>query len=217
MALAWPLLEQREPVSRCPDYKLASLCGPSSSPCPTSRRAGTPRSWRKSRPRRNLAGIRKGEVEGFTEKMKDGKGKHDFGPEAPHSTAGVVAVGARQPLIAYNINLGTREIAVAEAIAKAIRSIGGGFRYVKAMGVALADRGQVQVSINMTNFKKTPLHRVFECVKSEAERYGVPVVGSEIVGLTPAEALVMTAEHYLRLENFSSDQVLETRLLEEGE
>lgn len=167
-----------------------------------------------SETRRNLAEIRKGEFEGFGAKMKDSKWKPDFGPEIPHPTAGVVAVGARQPLIAYNINLGTRDLAVAETIAKAIRHIGGGFRYVKAMGVELADRGQVQVSINMTNFKKTPLHRVFECVKSEADRYGVPVVGSEIVGLTPAEALFMTAEHYLRLEKFSSDQVLETRLLE---
>ncbi|HLN58855.1 MAG TPA: glutamate formiminotransferase, partial [Thermoanaerobaculia bacterium] len=92
-----------------------------------------------------------------------------------------------------------------------------GFRFVKAMGVELAERGQVQVSINMTNFKKTPLHRVFECVKSEADRYGVPIVGSEIVGLTPAEALMMTSEHYLRLEGFSSDQVLELRLLEESD
>ena len=170
-----------------------------------------------SEPRRNLAEIRKGEFEGFGEKMKDPRWKPDFGPDIPHPTAGVVAVGARQPLIAYNINLGTRDLAVAETIARAIRYIGGGFRYVKAMGVELADRGQVQVSINMTNFKKTPLHRIFECVKSEAERYGVPVVGSEIVGLTPAEALTMTAEHYLRLENFSSDQVLEMRLLEESE
>ncbi len=126
-------------------------------------------------------------------------------------------MGARPPLIAYNINLGTRDLRVADTIARSIRHIGGGFRFVKAMGVELADRGQVQVSINMTNFKKTPLHRVFECVKSEAERYGVPIVGSEIVGLTPAEALFLAAEHYLRLEEFSSNQVLEMRLLEEAD
>jgi glutamate formiminotransferase len=167
--------------------------------------------------RRNLADVRKGEFEGFAEKIRDPKWKPDFGPAERHPTAGVVAVGARAPLIAYNINLGTKDLAVAERIAKAIRHIGGGFRYVKAMGVELAGRGQVQVSINMTNFKKTPLHRVFECVKSEADRYGVAVVGSEIVGLTPADALVLTAEHYLRLENFSSAQVLEMRLLEEEE
>jgi glutamate formiminotransferase len=168
-----------------------------------------------SEARRNLAEVRKGEFEGFAEKMKDPKWVPDFGPARPHPTAGVVAVGARPPLIAYNINLGTSDLKVAESIARAIRHIGGGFRFVKAMGVELADRGQVQVSINMTNFKKTPLHRVFECVKSEAERYGVPIVGSEIVGLAPAEALFMAAGHSLRLENFSSDQVLEMRLLEE--
>ncbi|HEX7252762.1 MAG TPA: glutamate formimidoyltransferase [Thermoanaerobaculia bacterium] len=167
--------------------------------------------------RRNLADIRKGEFEGFFEKIREPKWKPDFGPDAPHATAGVVAVGARAPLIAYNINLGTRDLSIADRIARAIRHIGGGFRYVKAMSVDLADRGCVQVSINMTNYKKSPLHRVFECVRSEAERYGVPVIGSEIVGLTPAEALFMTAEHYLRLESFSSDQVLEMRLLEESE
>jgi len=168
-----------------------------------------------SEKRRNLAEIRKGQFEGFAAKMEAPEWKPDFGPDAPHPSAGVVAVGARPPLIAYNVNLGTRDIAVAERIAKAIRHLGGGFRYVKALPVELADRGQVQVSINMTNFKKSPLHRVFECVRSEAERHGVPIVGSEIVGLCPAEALLMTAEHYLRLERFSGEQVLELRLLEE--
>lgn len=168
-----------------------------------------------SEKRRNLAEIRKGQFEGFAEKMKAAEWKPDFGPESPHPTAGVVAVGARAPLIAYNINLGTRDIAVADRIAKAIRHLGGGFRYVKALPVELAERGQVQVSINMTNFRRTPLHRVFECVRSEAERHGVPIVGSEIVGLCPAEALFLAAEHYLRLEKFSSEQVLELRLLEE--
>jgi glutamate formiminotransferase len=165
--------------------------------------------------RRNLAEIRKGQFEGFAEKMKDGRWKPDFGPAQPHPSAGVVAVGARAFLIAYNINLGTRDLAIADRIAKAIRHLSGGFRYVKAMGVELADRGIVQVSINMTNFKKTPLHRVFECVRSEAQRHGVPILGSEIVGLTPAEALYDAAEHYLRLEGFSAEQVLETKLLEE--
>jgi glutamate formiminotransferase len=165
--------------------------------------------------RRNLAEIRKGQYEGFAEKMKDPRWKPDFGPGEPHPSAGVVAMGARAFLIAYNINLGTSELSIAERIAKAIRHQSGGFRYVKAMGVELADRGIVQVSINMTNFKKTPLHRVFECVRSEAARHGVSILGSEIVGLTPAEALYMAAEHYLRLEGFSAEQVLETKLLEE--
>ena len=165
--------------------------------------------------RRNLADVRKGQFEGFAEKMKDPRWAPDFGPKQPHPSAGAVAVGARPFLIAYNINLGTRDLAIADRIAKAIRHMSGGFRYVKAMGVELAERGQVQVSINMTNFKKTPLHRVFECVKSEAERHGVPIVGSEIVGLTPADALFAAAEHYLRLEKFTPEQVLETKLLEE--
>ena len=165
--------------------------------------------------RRNLAEIRKGQFEGFAEKMKDARWAPDFGPAEPHPSAGVVAVGARAFLIAYNINLATRDLAIADRIARAIRHLSGGFRYVKAMGVELADRGIVQVSINMTNFKKTPLHRVFECVRSEAERHGVAIVGSEIVGLSPAEALYAAAEHYLRLEGFSAEQVLETKLLGE--
>jgi glutamate formiminotransferase len=167
--------------------------------------------------RKNLADVRKGEFEGLASKMERPEWKPDFGPDRPHPTAGAVALGARPPLIAYNINLGTRDLALAERIAKAIRHIGGGFRYVKAMGVDLPDRGLVQVSINMTNYKKTPLHRVFECVKSEAERHGVSIVASEIVGLAPVEALTMAAEHYLRLESFSSGQILETQLLEAEE
>ena len=166
--------------------------------------------------RKNLADIRKGQFEGFAEKMKDPAWRPDFGPGAPHVSAGAVAVGARPFLIAYNVNLGTADLAIADRIAKAIRHVSGGFRYVKAMGVALSDRGIVQVSINMTNFRKTPLHRVFECVRSEAARHGVPIVGSEIVGLTPADALFAAAEHYLQLERFSAEQVLETKLLEEG-
>ena len=166
--------------------------------------------------RRNLADVRKGQFEGFAEKMKDPRWKPDFGPDTPNASAGAVAIGARPFLIAYNINLATKDLAIADRIAKAIRHLSGGFRYVKAMGVELSDRGLVQVSINMTNFRKTPLHRVFECVRSEAERHGVAVVGSEIVGLSPADALFAAAEHYLRLEKFSAAQVLETKLLEES-
>ena len=118
------------------------------------------------------------------------------------------------PLIAYNINLGTADLEVAKRIARAIRHSGGGFRYVKAMGVMLEERKLAQVSINMTDYKKTPLHRVFEAVRSEAERYGVSVVGSEIVGLVPAQALIDAADHFLRLENFNPSQVLERKLRE---
>jgi len=166
--------------------------------------------------RRNLADIRKGQFEGFAAKMQDPAWKPDFGPAQPHASAGVVAIGARAFLIAYNVNLATADLAIADRIARAIRHLSGGFRYCKAMGVSLADRGIVQVSINMTNFRKTPLHRVFECVRSEAERHGVAIVGSEIVGMTPADALYAAAEHYLRLERFTPEMVIETKLLEES-
>lgn len=164
--------------------------------------------------RQNLATIRKGEFEGLAKKMQDPAWKPDFGPSAPHPSGGAVVVGARAPLIAYNINLATADLAVADRIAKAIRHLSGGYRFVKAMGVKLEARGQVQVSINMTNFEKTPLHRVFETVKSEAERHGVAVVGSEIVGLVPQAALLAAAGHFLRLEADPGPQVLENKLLE---
>jgi glutamate formiminotransferase len=167
-----------------------------------------------SEARRNLANIRKGEFEGLAGKMKSPEWKPDFGPDAPHPTGGATVVGARSPLVAYNINLGTADLSIADRIAKSIRHLSGGFRFVKAMGVKLEARGIVQVSINMTNTEKTPLHRVFETVRSEAERFGVPVVGSEIIGLVPQAALVGAAEHYLRLESPASSQVLENKLLD---
>ena len=168
-----------------------------------------------SRPdRQNLANIRKGEFEGLASKMADPAWAPDFGPSTPHPSGGASVVGARAPLVAYNINLATSDLAVADRIAKAIRHLSGGYRYVKAMGVKLEARGQVQVSINMTNVEKTPLHRVFETVRSEAERLGVAVVGSEIVGLVPQAALLAAVGHYLRLEADPGPQVLENKLLE---
>lgn len=164
--------------------------------------------------RENLAAVRKGEFEGMAEKIKLPEWKPDFGPAERHSTAGTVAVGARMPLVAYNVNLGTDNLAIATDIAKKIRFIGGGLRYCKAMGVELKDRGITQVSINMTDYTRTALYRAFELVKVEARRYGVPVVGSEIIGLVPMEALIDTASYYLGLENFSMDQVLEARIME---
>lgn len=164
--------------------------------------------------RRNLEDIRRGQFEGLAEKMKDPAWAPDFGPPGPHATAGASVVGARMPLIAYNINLGTPDLEVAKRIAKAIRASSGGYRYVKAMGVMLERRKVAQVSINMTDYKKTPLHRVFETVRSEAARYGVDVIGSEIVGLVPAEALVDAADHFLRLEGFDPSQVLERKIRE---
>ncbi|HXH28494.1 MAG TPA: glutamate formimidoyltransferase, partial [Candidatus Polarisedimenticolia bacterium] len=162
--------------------------------------------------RRDLAAIRKGEFEGFPEKMRDPRWRPDFGPDHVHPTAGCVAVGARPFLIAYNINLTTADLEVARRIARAIRHSSGGLRYVKAMGVMLEERGCAQVSINMTDFRHTPLHRVFEMVRSEAERHGVGIAGSEIVGLVPEDALLTAAEFYLRLEDFDPARVLERRL-----
>lgn len=163
--------------------------------------------------RENLAAIRKGEFEGMEAKIKQPEWKPDFGPAERHPSAGAVAIGARMPLVAYNVNLGTANLEIASSIAKKIRFIGGGLRYCKAMGVELKERGIVQVSINMTDYTRTALYRAFELVRIEARRYGVPVVGSEIIGLVPMEALIDTASYYLGLEDFSIDQVLETRIM----
>lgn len=164
--------------------------------------------------RENLAAVRKGEFEGMAEKIKLAEWQPDFGPAERHPTAGTVAVGARMPLVAYNVNLGTADLNIASDIARKIRFIGGGLRYCKAMGVELKERGIVQVSINMTDYTRTALYRAFELVKIEACRYGVAVVGSEIIGLVPMEALIDTASFYLGLENFSMNQVLEARIME---
>ena len=162
----------------------------------------------------NLEEIRRGEFEGLPAKMARPEWAPDFGPPRPHPTAGATVIGARMPLIAFNINLATDRLDVAKSIAAAVRHSSGGFRFVKAMGVTLADRGIVQVSMNLTNYEKTPIFRVFDAVKREAARYGVAVLASEIVGLVPAAALVSTAEYFLQLEDFKAGQVLETRLRE---
>ena len=164
--------------------------------------------------RENLSKIRKGEFEGMAKKIKQPDWKPDYGPAEIHPTAGVTAVGARVPLVAYNINLGTNNLEIANNIARSIRHISGGLRYCKAMGVELKERGIVQISINMTDYTKTPLYRAFELVKIEAKRYGVNVVGSEIVGFAPMEALVDTAVYYLGLKKFSIEQILEARMME---
>jgi glutamate formiminotransferase / 5-formyltetrahydrofolate cyclo-ligase len=164
--------------------------------------------------RRNLEDIRRGEFEGLASKMQQPEWKPDFGPGQPHASAGAAVIGARMPLIAYNINLATKRLDVAKKIAAGIRMSSGGYRYVKAMGIALDDRGIVQVSMNLTNYEKTPIFRVFETVKREAARYGVSVLESEIVGLVPSAALTQAAEFYLQLEGFSGKQVLENKLRE---
>lgn len=168
-----------------------------------------------SRPeRRNLPTIRKGQFEGFFEKIKEPDWKPDFGPQEVHPTAGVVAIGARMPLIAYNVYLSTDNIDIADKIARAVRHISGGLRYVKALGMMIEERRLTQVSMNLVNYKKTPIYRVFELIKAEARRYGVQIVDSEIVGLVPNEALLEAAQYYLQIEGFSPSQVLENKLAE---
>jgi glutamate formiminotransferase / formiminotetrahydrofolate cyclodeaminase len=163
--------------------------------------------------RANLEAIRKGQFEGLLAEVPNNPNRApDIGNAALHPTAGATVVGARKFLVAYNINLNTPDLSIAQKIGKNIRFSNGGLRYVKAMGVDLRARNLAQVSINMTDFEQTPLHRVFEMVKREAERYGVSIVGSEIVGLIPKRAIELTADFYLQLENFSPAQVFENRI-----
>lgn len=165
--------------------------------------------------RENLANVRRGEFEGLTEKMKLPDWKPDFGPFSPHPTAGAVAICARKPLIAYNINLSTNNLDIASAIAKKVRHSNGGLHYCKAMGVELRERGVAQVSMNLTDFSNTSIYQVHEMVRMEAKRYGVNIIGSEIVGLVPMAALAESAAYYLGIENFSINQVLEAKLLDD--
>ncbi len=164
--------------------------------------------------RENLADVRRGEFEGLKKKMQDPAWKPDFGPASPNETGGATAVGARMPLVAFNVNLNTSDLSIAKAIAKKVRHSNGGFRYIKALGIALHERNIVQVSMNVTDYTKTSLYRVFETIKMEAARYGVTVVGSELIGLAPVMALADAAEYYLRIENFNPEQLLELRILE---
>lgn len=164
--------------------------------------------------RENLADVRRGEFEGLAQKMQDPNWKPDFGPNIPNETGGATAVGARMPLVAFNVNLNTPDLSIAKAIAKKVRHSNGGFRYIKAMGVALHERNIVQVSMNVTDYTRTSLYRVFETIKMEAKRYGVNVAGSELIGLAPVMALADAAEYYLQIENFKIEQLLEMRILE---
>lgn len=165
--------------------------------------------------RKNLADVRKGQYEGFFEKIKEEKWKPDFGPQEMNVKSGATAVGARVPLVAFNIILDTSDVEIASKIAKKVRHIGGGLRYVKAIGLKLEERNQTQVSMNLVNYEKSAVYQAFEMVKIEARRYGVNVVGSEVIGTVPMKALLDVAEYYLQIENFSIDQILEKRLLDE--
>ncbi|ABF32970.1 TPA: glutamate formimidoyltransferase [Streptococcus pyogenes] len=164
--------------------------------------------------RQNLAKVRKGQFEGMPEKLLEEDWAPDYGDRKIHPTAGITAVGARMPLVAFNVNLDTDNIDIAHKIAKIIRGSGGGYKYCKAIGVMLEDRHIAQVSMNMVNFEKCSLYRTFETIKFEARRYGVNVIGSEIIGLAPAKALIDVAEYYLQVEDFDyHKQILENHLL----
>ena len=165
--------------------------------------------------RTNLENIRRGQFEALVKEMGVVEARNpDCGDAVCHPTAGATVVGARKFLIAYNVNLGTSDVGIAKKIAKTIRFSSGGFRFVKSMGLLLESRNLAQVSINLTDFEQTPMHLVFETVRREAERWGVPVVGSEIVGLIPKKAIEMSAEYFLRNENFRPELVLENRIAE---
>lgn len=162
--------------------------------------------------RRNLSNIRRGQYEGLKKSIGQEERHPDFGSPQLHPSAGATVVGARLPLIAFNVNLGIDRKEVADQIARCVRERNGGFKNVKAMGVVLEERRQVQVSMNLENYHDTPIYRVLEAIRREAARYGVPVVGTEIVGLIPQQALVDVAAWYLQLESFDPQQVLENRL-----
>ena len=164
--------------------------------------------------RKRLPDVRQGQYEGLKEAIAQPERRPDFGEPRLHPTAGATAVGARPPLIAFNVNLGTTDLQIAKTIGKALRESSGGLTNVQAMGVDLAEQGMVQVSMNLLDYTRTPIHRAYEMVRSEASRYGVPVVGCEIIGLVPLDAILGAADFYLRLTGFTRSQVLEARLLE---
>jgi glutamate formiminotransferase len=165
--------------------------------------------------RRNLADVRRGEYEGLAEKMAASDWQPDAGPGTFNARSGATVVGVRFPLVAFNVNMGTTDLAVAKRIADAVRNARGGYRNVKAMGLALQDQGQIQVSMNLVNYRETPIHRVVETIRNEAARHGVSITGCELVGLAPLAAFEETIRHYLQIHDFTTDQIIETHLLGE--
>ena len=164
--------------------------------------------------RQNLADVRRGQYEGMAEKLKEDMWQPDFGANELNVKSGVTAVGVRMPLVAFNVNLDTDDLSIAKKIAKAIRGSSGGYRHCKALGIEITERNIVQVSINMVDYTRTPLYRVFDTIEREANRYGVNVIGSEIIGLVPMAALIDCADYYLKIEDFSHSQILEKRIFE---
>ncbi len=165
--------------------------------------------------RKNLADVRKGQYEAFFDKIKEEGWEPDFGPREMNKKSGATAVGARVTLVAFNVNLDTPDLEIAQAIAKKVRFIGGGLRFVKGIGLKVEERNITQVSMNLVNYEKTRVYQAYEAVKMEARRYGVNVVGTEVIGTVPMKSLIDAAEYYLQIENFDINQILEKRLLDE--
>ncbi|NNK47592.1 MAG: glutamate formimidoyltransferase, partial [Gemmatimonadetes bacterium] len=163
--------------------------------------------------RESLPKIRKGQYEALPEKLKDPDWAPDEGPAEFNPRCGATVTGARFPLVAFNVNLKTDDLEIAQTIARAVRHINGGYRYVRGMGFALEDRGMVQVSMNLVNYEKTPIHRVLETIRSEASRYGVQIAGTELIGSVPLGALEEVVRFYMQTHDFAIDQVVETALL----
>jgi glutamate formiminotransferase / 5-formyltetrahydrofolate cyclo-ligase len=169
-----------------------------------------------TRPERELLpDVRRGEYEGLAARIVTPEWAPDAGPAVFNACSGASIVGVRFPLVAFNVNLATTDLSIAKRIAEGVRHSGGGYRYVRAMGVNLEDKGQVQVSLDITQYEKTPLHRVFETIKSEAAGYGVAVANCELIGLVPLAVFEDTIRHYMQLPDFSVKQVIESRLLED--
>jgi glutamate formiminotransferase len=164
--------------------------------------------------RESLPDIRRGEYEGLPDKLKQPEWEPDEGPATFNPKTGATVTGVRFPLVAFNVNLWTEDLSIAERIARAVRHISGGYRYVRAIGLDLEGKHQVQVSMNLVNYTKTPIHRVLETVRSEAERYGVSVAGTELIGPLPLDALEEVVRHYLQSHDFSTSQILETALID---
>jgi glutamate formiminotransferase / 5-formyltetrahydrofolate cyclo-ligase len=164
--------------------------------------------------RKNLADVRKGQYEALAGKLKDPAWAPDAGPAVFNASAGATAVGVRFPLVAFNVNLNTTDISIADRIARGVRHLSGGYRFVRAIGVTLSEKGMVQVSMNLTNYTKTPIHRVMETIRFEASRYGVAIASAELVGPVPLEALEEVVRFYLQIDNFSVGQIIESNLLE---
>jgi glutamate formiminotransferase len=161
----------------------------------------------------SLPDIRKGQFEGMPEKLLLEEWGPDYGERKIHPTAGVTAVGGRMPLVAYNINLGTTDVDIAKKIAASIRFSSGGFRFIQAGPAEIKEKGYVQVTMNIKDYKKNPIYRVFETVKMEAKRYGVSIIGSEVIGALPLEAVAESLEYYLGLEKGLTEKVIESKLI----